>query len=325
MNVLVTGGAGFIGSHVAEAFLARGDRVWVLDDLSCGRRANVPPGAEMVVGDIGDADVRDLFRDARFDLVSHHAAQVDVRVSVSDPAADARVNVLGLLNLTEAALAAGTRRFLYVSSGGVVYGQPDARPTPESAAKLPLSPYGVSKLAGEQYLHYYRQVRGLEYVALRYANVYGPRQDPHGEADVVAIFSNRLLEDAPLTTYGDGEQTRDYVFVLDVVAANLRAAELTLSDSATDLDGIAFNVGTGVETTVNRIADLLERIAGRSPGRERRPERAGELRHSALDSGRLSQHGWTPRRTLEEGLRETYAHIAAHREDVLEPDRMKPR
>jgi UDP-glucose 4-epimerase len=172
----------------------------------------------------------------------------------------------------------------------------------------------VTKLAGEQYLHYYRTVRGLEYVALRYANVYGPRQDPHGEAGVVAIFSNRLLEGAPLTIFGDGEQTRDYVFVGDVVAANLLAADLRLPAPASDLDAVAYNVGTGVGTSVNRLAALLEGIAGRAPVREHRPARAGELLHSALDATRLRRKGWSPRTPLEQGLRETFAHIAAERE-----------
>jgi UDP-glucose 4-epimerase len=310
MNVLVTGGAGFIGSHVADAFLARGDRVWILDNLSTGKRANLPPKAELVVADIADASVRDLFREARFDLVCHHAAQVDVRVSVADPARDARTNLLGLLNLTEAALETKTRRFVYVSSGGVVYGEGVARPTPETASKLPLSPYGVSKLAGEHYLHYYRKVRGLEYVALRYGNVYGPRQDPHGEAGVVAIFSSRLLAGQPLTIFGDGEQTRDYVFVRDVVDANLLVATVPLPDAPNDLDAVAFNVGTGVGTSVNRLAELLERVAGRDHGRDRKPARAGELQHSTLDVSRIMRHGWKPRRSIEEGLTETYRFIA---------------
>jgi UDP-glucose 4-epimerase len=325
VNVLVTGGAGFIGSHVAEAFLGRGDRVWVVDDLSTGRRRNVPAGADLVVADIADPSLGQLFARARFDLVSHHAAQVDVRVSVADPARDARTNVLGLLNLLEAAARAGTRRFLYVSSGGVVYGEPELRPTPESAPKLPLSPYGVSKLAGEHYLHYYRRVHGLEYVALRYANVYGPRQDPHGEAGVVAIFSNRLLASAPLTIFGDGEQTRDYVFVGDVVAANLIAADMALPDEPADLDAVAFNVGTGVGTSVNRLAEALEGVAGRRPGREHRDARPGELRHSVLDAARLGARGWTATRTLEDGLAETYRYIAAHQEDALTQEPTKAR
>ena len=193
-NVLVTGGAGFIGSHVADAYLAAGDAVWVVDNLSSGRRVNVPDGAEFVELDIRDEAIRNLFREVRFDIVNHHAAQIDVRVSVADPAKDASINLLGLLNLTEAAIEVGTRRVIYVSSGGVVYGEPEQIPTPESAPKLPLSPYGVTKLSGEYYLNYYRRIRGLEYVALRYSNVFGPRQDPHGEAGVVAIFCNRLLE-----------------------------------------------------------------------------------------------------------------------------------
>jgi UDP-glucose 4-epimerase len=325
MNVLVTGGAGFIGSHVSEAFLERGDRVWVLDDLSSGKRENVPAAAELIVSDVGDPGVRDLFCDVRFEVVSHHAAQIDVRASVSDPALDARVNVLGLLNLAEAALEVGTRRFLYVSSGGVVYGEPDDRPTVETAPKQPLSPYGVSKLTGEYYLRYYRQVHGLEYVALRYANVYGPRQDPHGEAGVIAIFSKRLLEGRPLTIFGDGEQTRDYVNVADVVSANLCAADMALPVSSAELDAVALNVGTGDETSVNRLAGLLEQISGQAKDREYRAARAGELRHSALDNSRLRGLGWLPRRTLEEGLRETFAHIAAHKEDALEAEPVRAR
>jgi UDP-glucose 4-epimerase len=314
MNVLVTGGAGFIGSHVADAFLARGDRVWVLDNLTRGKRTNVPSGAELVELDVADPAVADLFHDERFDLVSHHAAQVDVRFSVANPAEDARVNLLGLLNLAEAALEVGTRRIVFVSSGGVVYGEPEHRPTPESAPKLPMSPYGVTKLGGEQYLYYYRRVRGLEYVALRYANVYGPRQDPHGEAGVVAIFSNRLLENTPLTIFGDGEQTRDYVFVGDVVAANVLVAGLELPSSPDGLDAVAFNVGTGVETSVNGLAGMLEKVSGRKPGREHKPARAGELLHSSLDCARIKGNGWAPRRPIEQGLAETYAYIAAERE-----------
>jgi UDP-glucose 4-epimerase len=193
-----------------------------------------------------------------------------------------------------------------------VYGEPEQIPTPESAPKLPRSPYGVTKLTGEQYLYYYRTVRGLEYVALRYSNVFGPRQDPHGEAGVVAIFCNRLLSGTPLTIFGDGEQTRDYVFVRDVVAANMLASTVRLGEGD-GLDARAFNVGTGVATSVNQLADVLEAIAGSAPGRERQPERPGELRHSTLDSSLLRSRGWAPAFTLEEGLRETYEHIAMQR------------
>ena len=311
-RVLVTGGAGFIGSHVADAYLAQGDDVWIVDDLSSGRRKNVPAGAEFLELDIRDEGIRNLFREVRFDLVNHHAAQIDVRLSVSDPNRDASINLQGLLNLTESAIDVGTKRFIFVSSGGVVYGEPEEIPTPESAPKLPLSPYGVTKLTGEYYLNYYRVVRGLEYVALRYSNVFGPRQDPHGEAGVVAIFCNRLLRGDPLTVFGDGEQTRDYVFVRDVVSANMLASGLRLGDGM-GLDARAFNVGTGVGTSVNGLADALEAISGSAAGRERQPARPGELRHSTLDSTLLRSHRWAPAFTLEQGLRETYEYIASQR------------
>ena len=311
-RVLVTGGAGFIGSHVAAAYASLGDRVWIVDDLSSGRRENVPEDVEFVEMDVCSSGVVDLFREVRFHIVNHHAAQIDVRASVDDPCADARVNVVGLLNLAEAALECGSERFLFVSSGGVVYGEAVVRPTPESAPKAPLSPYGVSKLAGEHYLHYYRAVGGLSCVSLRYANVYGPRQDPHGEAGVIAIFSKRLLEGRPLTIYGDGEQTRDYVFVEDVVKANLRATELSL-DAGHDrggIDAVAFNVGSGVGTSVNRLASLLERVAGVRVERDHRPASSGELRHSALDATRLERFGWTAATPLEDGLHRTFRDIA---------------
>lgn len=315
-RVLVTGGAGFIASHVAEAYLALGDEVWVVDNLSSGKRANVPDAANFVEMDVRDADLRNVFREVRPDLVNHHAAQIDVRSSVADPANDAGINLLGLLNVTEAALEVGTRRVVFVSSGGVVYGEPDQIPTPETAPKLPLSPYGVTKLAGEFYLHYYRQIRGLDYVALRYANVFGPRQDPHGEAGVVAIFCNRLLSGESLTIYGDGHQTRDYVFVRDVVSANMCVSNLDLG-SGSGLDAFAFNVGTGVGTSVNQLADALEQVAERHPGRQHKEARPGELAHSTLDTGRIQAEGWSPAFSLEQGLRQTYEHIAAQRGDTL--------
>ena len=308
----MTGGAGFIGSHVVDAYLAAGDSVWIVDNLSSGRRENIPKRAEFVEMDVRAEEVRNLFREVRFDVVNHHAAQIDVRVSVLDPGKDASINIQGLLNLTEAAIEVGTRRVVYVSSGGVVYGEPEEIPTPETAPKLPMSPYGVTKLTGEHYLYYYRKVRGLEYVALRYSNVFGPRQDPHGEAGVVAIFCNRLLSGEPLTIFGDGEQTRDYVFVRDVVAANMLASTLVMGDGG-GLDARAFNVGTGVGTSVNRLADALEGVAGRTPGRDHKPERPGELRHSTLEASLLRSRGWSPAFTLEQGLRETYDHIAAKR------------
>ena len=314
-RVLVTGGAGFIASHVADAYLAQGDRVWIVDDLSSGKRANVPSLAQFVEMDVRDPGIRNLFREVRFDLVNHHAAQIDVRTSVTDPLEDASINLSGLLNVTESALEVGTERVVFVSSGGVVYGEPEVIPTPETEPKLPLSPYGVTKLCGEFYLNYYRQIRGLEYVALRYSNVFGPRQDPHGEAGVVAIFSTRLLKDEPLTIFGDGEQTRDYVFVRDVVSANMTVSDLQL-EGGQGLDSRAFNVGTGVGTSVIALADGLERISGRSPGREHKGERPGELRHSTLETSRLRSRGWAPAFTLEQGLEETDNFITAQQSAV---------
>jgi len=311
-RVLVTGGAGFIGSHVADAYVARGHQVWVVDNLSSGKPENVPPDAHFVELDIRDGGVRELFRDIRFDLVNHHAAQIDVRSSVADPQYDAQVNLLGLLNLLEGAREVGTSRFVFVSSGGVVYGEPDTFPTPETAPKLPLSPYGVTKLAGELYLNYYREIHGLEYVALRYGNVFGPRQDPHGEAGVVAIFSSRLLAGETLTVFGDGEQTRDYTFVRDIVGANMVVSESDLQEGG-GLDGVAFNVGTETGVSVNLLADTLEGVAGLRPGRKHEAARPGELRHSRLETKRLQALGWACQWTLEDGLQETYEHIAKGR------------
>jgi UDP-glucose 4-epimerase len=310
MKVLVTGGAGFIGGHVAAAYLARGDSVWIVDDLSSGRRANVPDGAQFQRMSLADAELDTLFdRVGGFDIVNHHAAQIDVRASVRDPRAYARINIDGFLHLVEATLRHRSRRFVYVSSGGVVYGEPERRPTPETAAKLPLSPYGVSKLAGEHYLHYYRRVHGLEYIALRYSNVYGPRQDPHGEAGVVAIFSRRILAGDPLTIFGDGEQTRDYVFVEDVARASLLLGDADLPADG-DLDARAFNIGTATETSVNLLAAELHRVAERDTGVHHAEARAGELRHSCLDISRALRAGWTPSIALREGLARTYHFIA---------------
>jgi UDP-glucose 4-epimerase len=310
-RILITGGAGFIGSHVADAHIARGDQVLIIDNLSSGKRTNVPAGAELVELDIREPAAADVIRKWRPDVINHHAAQMDVRVSVADPRFDASVNVDGLLNLLQAAREVGIRRFVYVSSGGVVYGEPEVRPTPEGAPKQPESPYGVTKLAGEYYLYYYHRVHGIDYVAFRYSNVYGPRQDPHGEAGVIAIFSTRLLQGSPLTVYGQGTQTRDYVFVGDVVAANLLASEVELPP-ARSLDDRAFNVGTGIETSVVALADTLIGISGRAVPVNLAPPRLGELQRSSLETAKLRALGWSARRELRDGLRETYEYIAAH-------------
>lgn len=316
-RVLVTGGAGFIGSHVAEAYLGRGNRVWIVDDLSSGRRENIPAGAEFVHMSIDDDGLHDLFREVGgFDVVNHHAAQIDVRRSVEDPRYDARINIDGLLNVLECGRAFDVERMVFVSSGGVVYGEPEERPTPERAPKGPLSPYGVSKLTAEYYLNYYHHIHGLEYAALRYSNVYGPRQDPHGEAGVVAIFSTLLLGEQPLTIFGDGEQTRDYVYVGDVVRANMLVSDATLPPASV-IDDRAFNVGTGIETTVNELADLLMEAAGQKVQVRHDDERPGELRHSCLDASRLRARGWSPEVAFGDGLGRTYRHIAAQMENEL--------
>jgi UDP-glucose 4-epimerase len=308
-KILVTGGAGFIGSHVVDALLNKGHVVHVMDDLSSGKRSNVAPGVELVEMDIGDNGLDALFRDSGgFDIVNHHAAQIDVRKSVADPRNDARINVDGLLNVLECAKRHGTKRVLFVSSGGVVYGDPEVRPTPENTPKAPLSPYGVTKLSAEYYLHYYAQIFGLEYAALRYSNVYGPRQDPHGEAGVVAIFSMRLQADEPLTVYGDGEQTRDYIYVGDVVGANMTLTDAELPDAAS-IDARAFNVGTGQETSVNELARTLMEISERNTPIQYAAERPGELRHSCLDANRARELGWTPKSSLRDGLAQTYNYI----------------
>jgi len=309
-TVLVTGGAGFIGSHVADAYLERGLSVTVVDNLASGKVENVPAGAEFVEMDIRDERLPDLFKkNGGFDLISHHAAQVDVRVSVAKPGFDADVNVVGLLNVLDAARESGVARIVFVSSGGVVYGNADQRPIPETAPKRPESPYGVTKLVGEYYLRCFRLLHDLDYVALRYSNVYGPRQDPHGEAGVVAIFSNLIMRDEPLTIFGDGEQTRDYVYVDDIVAANMTVSEATLSDG-TELDDRAFNVGTGVETSVNRLAQGLMQGAGREVHVKKAPARSGELQWNCLANDRLRSLGWEAEVDVSEGLKRTYEWIA---------------
>ena len=308
-RVLVTGGAGFIGSHVADAYLERGDRVWIVDNLSSGRTPNIPPKATFVQANITDKTVETLFDEVGgFDIVNHHAAQMDVRTSVENPRFDAQSNIDGLLNVLECARKHGTKRVLFVSSGGVVYGEPENRPTPEHTAKAPLSPYGVTKLAAEYYLHYYRVVHGMEYAAVRYSNVYGPRQNPHGEAGVVAIFTSRLRDRKPITIYGDGHQTRDYVFVGDVVAANMLLSDAELPGTG-DMDQRAFNVGTEIETSVRDLAEALMRVSGNTVEVQYAAARAGELRHSCLDTSRLRALGWSPRHSLSEGLAATYDYI----------------
>jgi UDP-glucose 4-epimerase len=295
VRAIVTGGAGFIGSHVADALVARGDEVHVLDNLSRGSRENVPEGGRLHEGDIrSDADA--AFDEVRPEACFHLAAQADVRVSVEDPAFDADVNVLGTLRVLEAARRHGTK-IVFSSTGGAIYGECEA-PAPEDAERRPLAPYGTSKLAGEEYLATYNRLYGSGHVSLRYGNVYGPRQDPHGEAGVVAIFMGLLLGDGTPRIFGDGSQTRDYVFVGDVVDATL---------AALDHPGGVLNVGTGVETSVLELYDAIARVAGIEREAAHAPARLGELQRSVLDPGRAERElGWRARHSLDDGLRATW-------------------
>jgi UDP-glucose 4-epimerase len=298
MKILVTGGAGFIGSHVVDAYIAAGHDVLVVDDLSTGHRENLNPEARFHQLDIQDARTAELIRAERPEVLNLHAAQMSVRNSVEDPLADARINILGTINLLEAARQTGVRRVLFVSSGGAVYGEQETFPAPESHTTNPLSPYGVSKRAGELYAFFYQAEYQLPFVALRYANVYGPRQDPHGEAGVVAIFSGRMLQNEPVIINGDGRQTRDYVFVGDVARANLLALER-------DVRG-PFNIGTGVETDVNRLAEILLAASGSRSKVTHGPPKAGEQRRSVVDHRRATAElGWRPEVSLEDGLKQT--------------------
>jgi UDP-glucose 4-epimerase len=302
-RVLVTGGAGFIGSHIAEAYLADGWDVVVLDDLSRGNERNVPKGARFVRGDIRSPEARTLLATGKFDALNHHAAQIDVRVSVDQPALDAGINIVGLANLLEGAGEGGVRRVVFASSGGVVYGDPDVIPTPETAPKLPVSPYGVSKLSGEYYLRVLGALRGFEGVAMRYANVFGPRQDPKSEAGVVSIFVSRLLADQKLTVFGDGRQTRDYVFVRDVARANVLATTVTLPATG-EFDAPAFNIATSIQRNVLELAESVGQVIGKRPVLEFAPPRPGELLRSALDISKAKAVlKWAPEWKFDDGLR----------------------
>jgi UDP-glucose 4-epimerase len=306
MRALVTGGAGFIGSHLVDALLEQDvEAVVVLDDLSSGRRENLERalarGAQLIEGDIRDPDaVAEAFAAARPELVCHLAAQIDVRRSVADPVFDLAVNVGGTINILEAACEAGTRRVLFASTGGAIYGEGEGRelPLPEDAERRPDAPYGQSKLAAEGYLSLYERLRGLSAAALRLGNVYGPRQDPHGEAGVVAIFCGALLEGRTPLVFGDGEQTRDYIYVDDVVSGFLAAAR---SEA-----GGAFNLGTGLETSVLELGRMLAAAHGTKFEPELRPPREGEIQRISIDPGRAERElGWRAQVTLDDGLART--------------------
>jgi UDP-glucose 4-epimerase len=309
-RVLVTGGAGFIGSHVAQAYLAGGYDVTILDDLSSGRIEHIPAGARFVAADVRSPQARALVQDGGFAVLNHHAAQVDVRTSVADPMGDAHVNLLGLLNLLEGAQHGGVRRVILASSGGAIYGDGVDLPTDETATKSPASPYGVAKLASEYYLATFAQLYGRETVVLRYSNVYGPRQGSDGEGGVVAVFGRRALQGDALTVYGDGEQTRDMVYVGDVAAANLAASRCPAAPVGC-VDRRAYNIGTGIQTSVNRLAALITEASGEAVPIHHAPARPGEIRCSALDAGKAGREiGWRPRTSLADGIRATLLWLA---------------
>ena len=296
MKIIVTGGAGFIGSHVVDRYIREGHDVVVVDNLSTGRAENINKEATFHRIDIRDEKLREVFRDEKPDAVNHHAAQIDVRKAVSDPAYDAGVNILGTLNLLEACRELQVKKFIYVSTGGAVYGETDRLPVAEDGAINPLSPYGITKHTVEHYLYAYRANFGLDYTVLRYPNVYGPRQDPHGEAGVVAIFSLQMLTGAQSTIFGDGTKTRDYLYVGDVVEANTIALERG--------DGEIYNLGWGREVSDFEIFDAVRKAVGKDVEPKYGPFRTGEIMRICLDASRARDGlGWEPRVTLEEGVR----------------------
>ncbi|MBN4054412.1 NAD-dependent epimerase/dehydratase family protein [Nitrospira defluvii] len=305
MKVMVTGGAGFIGSHLVGRLIEEGHEVVVVDDLSTGKKKNLHKDAIFYKLDITSSRLKRLFKNERPEVILHHAAQMDVRKSVADPAFDAKSNILGLLNLLGCALENGTRRMIFASSGGAVYGEQETFPATEDHPTHPLSPYGVSKLSSEHYLYYYQKVFGLEYTALRYGNVYGPRQDPHGEAGVVAIFTKMMLKGEHPIINGNGKQTRDYVYVDDVVEANMAVFNKKIN-------GI-FNIGTGRETTVNQLFQTLLKITVSDAKETHGPEKKGEQMRSCLDCEKISEAAeWEPLVSLKEGLENTVAYFRDH-------------
>ena len=298
MNILVTGGAGFIASQIADAFINEGHQVTIVDDLSSGFIKNVNPKAKFIKANICDKNLSQLFENEKFDVINHHAAQMDVRRSVKNPEFDATTNILGTINLLQNAIKFKVNKFMFASTGGAVYGEQEYFPADEKHPTQPRSPYGISKLSVEKYIHFYHSEYGLKYSILRYANIYGPRQNPFGEAGVVAIFSTKLLKgDQPIIN-GEGKQTRDYVFVGDVVNANL----LALNDSANDI----YNVGTEIETDVNQLFHYINSITGAGKEEKHGPAAPGEQMRSVITSNKLfNKFGWRPAIKIEDGLNST--------------------
>ncbi|MBI5216301.1 MAG: NAD-dependent epimerase/dehydratase family protein [Ignavibacteriae bacterium] len=305
MNILVTGGAGFIGSHIVDAYIEAGHNVTILDNLSTGRMVNLNSKAQFFQMDIREFAIDKIFDEGKFDVVNHHAAQMDVRKSVLDPIFDSSINILGTLNVLENCKRTGVKKFIFASTGGAIYGEQDYFPADEAHPQRPLSPYGITKSAVEKYLFYYQEVWGIRSTILRYANVYGPRQNPHGEAGVVAIFAKKMLAGEQVTINGDGKQTRDYVFIRDVVQANLLALNQKTSDT--------FNIGTGIETTVNEIYSVLETALGKQCKSIHAPAKEGEQLRSVLSFEKIrTSLGWQPTVSLRQGLEATVKYFQEH-------------
>jgi len=305
VKILVTGGAGFIGSHIVDKLIAKNHAVIVLDNLSTGRKENINPQAKFIEADIIDFEkVKEIFMQEQPEIVFHLAAQIDVRKSVTDPLNDAQTNILASLNLVQLSQEFEVKKFIFSSTGGAIYGDTENRPTPEDQAEWPLSPYGIAKLTMDKYLNYYHQIFGLKFISLRYGNVYGPRQNPHGEAGVVAIFLNKMLGELRPIINGDGNQTRDYVFVTDVAEANILALE--------NMDKVGiYNVGTGVETSVNDLFREINKNFDNKFQEVHGPAKLGEQKTSCLDASKIKNDlGWEPKVDFEEGTKRTFEWFA---------------
>lgn len=298
MNILVTGGAGFIGSHVVDSYVENGHNVIVVDDLSSGRENNLNKSAKLIKMDVRDSHVRELMSEYKIDIVNHLAAQISVRNSVDDPLNDADINIKGIINILEVVKDYPLKKFIFSSSGGAIYGEADIVPTGETYTPMPLSPYGIAKFASEKYLYYYFKNFGLKFIALRYSNVYGPRQDPHGEAGVVAIFSKKMLKNEEPTINGDGKQTRDYVFVKDVARANIAAIDADFCGE--------INIGTSIETDVNTLGEMIKKEVVYKGEIKHGKQKLGEQKRSCLNIDKAKEIlNWEPKYDLATGLKET--------------------
>ncbi len=297
MKILVTGGAGFIGSHVADAYIEKGHEVVIIDNLYTGQKQNINPKAVFYEKSITD-DLSEIFKKHKFDIVNHHAAQMNVTHSVQNPVFDATTNIIGTINLLQNSVKFGVKKFINVSSGGCIYGDEASLPIKENSPKHPGSPYGISKATAEKYVRLFSKIHGLKYTTLRYSNVYGPRQNPKGEAGVISIFASLMIQNKQPVIFGSGSQTRDYIYVRDIVMANLAVLEKG--------DNEAFNFGIGKETTVNELYSMIKEITGYKNNPVYKPSRPGELMRNCLDISKARRIlGWEPRFSLEQGLKET--------------------